>query len=186
MGFMIPVVQAVGGFFTSGGLGGALKAGGALLSGVQAFQTASYQSSVAKMNAQIADENAARARQRATLAAQENDLATVGMLGEQLSVQAASGLSTGSRSAMMTRKATRQRGRLDSLNIIQGGDVEAYNYKTQAANFRSDAKASSLDAAGGLLGGVMKAGSLISNASSTRNPSRFDRRPVPRQRNLLT
>lgn len=134
-----------------------------------------YQAAVAEQNAKIAQQNAQRATDRAAIEAQENDLLTRGMLGQQMAAMSASGVSTDSPSFLMTRRAARTRGRLDTLNIIQGGQLENYNYLTDATNQRAVAAGARsqgyANAFGTALGGV---GSLISTARPTVMASRFD------------
>jgi hypothetical protein len=140
-----------------------------------AIGTANYQSAVAEQNAKIAQQNAARATDRAAIEAQENDLLTRGMLGQQMAAMSASGVSTDSPSFLMTRKAARTRGRLDTLNIIQGGQVESYNHQLDAVNQRAAAAGARsqgyANAIGTGLGGL---GNLIGMARPSPMASRFD------------
>src|SRR5882672_6802881 len=101
-------------------------------SGALGFMQAQYQGQVAKMNADIAKENAKRAETRAGIEAESNDLQTKTLIGEQTAAQAASGVSVAGESQMLTRRSSRMIGHNDSLNIIQAGQLEAYNYRTQA------------------------------------------------------
>lgn len=143
--------------------------GSAALGAVGTIAAGSYQAAVANMNADVADENAKMARQRAQLEAYENDMMTAGMLGEQEAAQSASGVSLTSRSAVLTRKAARQLGRRDTLNIRQAGEVEAYNYKVDAANQRAAGQGARMQAGVSALGQFMGAtGNLIGGARSTR------------------
>lgn len=149
-------------------LAGWLSAAASGVSAITGFAAANYQAKVADYNAEVAKDNAVRAEQRAAIEAQDNDMATLGLLGEQESAQAASGISLRSKSAVLTRRAARQLGRRDTLNIIQAGDVEAYNYRVQAAGERANAGMARSAGVGNLLGGFLSmGGSLIGNAKST-------------------
>lgn len=136
-----------------------------------AIGAGNYQAQVAEMNAKIAADNAARAQERANIEASENDLLTRGFLGQQLAAQSASGVSTTSPSFALTRKAARIRGRQDSLNIIHGGQVESYNFRTDAANQRAAAAGARTqgyaNAFGTALGGV-------SNLIGMARPTAYD------------
>lgn len=155
------------------------SAAGSALTAVSGFAAQRYQAKVAEYNADIAEENAQRAESRAALEAQDNDMATLGLLGEQEAAQSSSGISLRSKSAVLTRRAARQLGRRDSLNIVQASKVEGYNYRVQAAGERANAKMARNASVGNLLGGFLAAGgSLIGNSKSTTksfgSPSAYD------------
>lgn len=123
------------------GLSAILTAVGTGISAASALGSAIYQKNMADMNARIADDNAKRAIERSQVEQQSQDDMTRGMLGEQEAAMSSSGLSLNSRSSVMTRKAARELGRLDALNIRQAGEIEAYNYKAEAASQRAMGKA---------------------------------------------
>lgn len=153
-----------------------LSAAGSVVSGVLGFASANYQAQVAQMNQEIAMENAARANTRGQEAAMEQDALTRGMLGEQIAAQSASGLSLSSGSAIKTRKAARVLGRKDAENVKEAGDIEAYNYKVDAANFGAQGNSARLSGMGSLLGGFLNAGTVLGGARATKrsyasNPS---------------
>lgn len=150
-------------------LSGAASAAATGVSVLSQVAASRYQAKVAEYNANIADQNAKRAEQRAAIEAQDNDMATLGMLGEQEAAQTASGVSLRSKSAVLTRRAARQLGRRDTLNIVQAGDVEAYNYRVTAAGERANAQMANRAATGSLLGGFLSiGGSLIGNSQSSK------------------
>lgn len=170
-------------FLATLSLGSILSASGTLLSGVTGLAAASYQASVANMNAQIAEENAKMAVDRGREAAQEQDAQTRAAIGEQVAVQSASGLSLNSRSQILTRRAARRLGRKDARNVMEAANSDAYNYKTQAANFKADAKGARLSGIGSALGSVLSAGSIIGRAQSTTTP--YFANPTPRPQSLV-
>jgi len=148
-------------------IGAVIGAVSGIASGIMAAQQAQYQAQIAKMNEKIAKENAKRAIDRSQVEQENNDRQTRVLLGEQEAVQAASGLSLTGKTAIRTRRAARAMGRLDALNIRQAGELEAYNYKVDAANFAAAAEAKKMEASHSLLGGFLSGiGSLVSGAGS--------------------
>jgi hypothetical protein len=90
------------------------------------------------------------------------------MLGEQEAAQTASGISLRSKSAVATRRAARQLGRRDSLNIVQASKIEGYNYRVEAAGQRAQGQmAKQAGRTNALSSFLSLGGSLIGNASST-------------------
>lgn len=171
----------------------AIAAVSSVASGFMGMQQSAYQAKVANMNAQIAEENAKRALERSRIEQEDSDrFQTAAMLGEQEAAQSTSGLSLTGKSAILTRATARKLGRRDALNIIQAGEIESYNYRTQAANFRADAGAARLSGVSSLLGGFIGAAggfadrmpsSLMSGASATRR--RFAPYPVAKPYGLV-
>jgi hypothetical protein len=156
-----------------------------VVSGVLGFVQSSYQAQVAKMNEEIAEENARRARERAAIEAEDSDRETGALIGEQTALQGASGLAVTGKSQVATRRSARQLGRLDTLRIIQAGDVEHYNFKVDAANFKAERKAAKLTGISNLVGGFLGAAgatpsSLIGSSRSTANAGRFVPKPIPK------
>lgn len=148
----------------------AIGAIGSVVGGVMGMQQASYQAKVAKMNEQIAKENASRAIDRSHIEQEDFDrFETANLLGEQEAAQSASGLTLTGKSQVMTRAAARKLGRRDALNIIQAGEIEAYNYRTQAANFAAQAKAAKMSGTASLVGSFFSAAGQL--ASSAYNPA---------------
>lgn len=148
-------------------IGAVLGAVTGIMQGMMASQQAEYQAEIAKMNEKIAKENAKRAIDRSQVEQENNDRQTAVVLGEQEASQAASGLSITGKTAVATRRAARKMGRLDALNIRQAGELEAYNYKVDAANYAAAAEAKKMEARNSMLGGFLSGiGSLVSGASS--------------------
>ena len=175
MGFLLPVAGAIGGAVGGGGgfgtftslIGGALGAIGSIAEGNAAAAQANYQAQIAEMNQQIAEDNAARRRDVAQLEAQQQDDQTRQLLGQQLAAQSASGVSLGSRSSLGARRAARSIGRRDALNLIQSGELDAFNSLTDAANFEASAGAQRMAASNSRLAGFLgAANSLIGTAGS--------------------
>lgn len=150
----------------------------AIAGGFMQMQQAQYQAEIAKMNEKIAKENAKRAIDRSQIEQEENDRQTRVILGEQEAAQAASGLSLTGKTQIRTRRAARQLGRVDALNIRQAGELEAYNYRVDAANFAAAAAAKKMEAQHSLLGGFLSAaGSLVGGADSLGSRSVYTQGP---------
>src|SRR5262245_45852379 len=144
----------------------ALGAVGALASGVMGFAQSSYQASIAKMNQQIAKRNAVMTADRTQIEQENQDVKAANALGEQVSSQAASGLSLTSPSMVRSRQTARRLARMDALNIRQAGRIDEYNYMSAAATFKAQAAADRASRFGDLLGGFMGAAkSLIGSGS---------------------
>lgn len=186
MSFIPAVFTAIGKAVSSIGLGTIASVGSTVIGGLSAVQQARYQEAVAKANQQIANQNAAMALERSGLEAADQDALTLAAIGEQLALQSASGLSTDSRSNIMTRKTARELGRKDALNVRYAGQLTARNFQTQGMNFGAEAAAARAEAAGSLLGTFLSTGSLLSRGRSVRNPERYTGVPYARPATLLT
>jgi hypothetical protein len=155
-------------------LAAVLSAAGSLVSGISAMQQANYQAAVAKANQVIANQNAVRAIDKGQVDQQSQDTQTLGMLGEQEAAQSASGLSLSGKSQILTRKAARELGRLDALNVRQDAELKAYDFKTQAMNYGAQAQSLKMQGQGNLLASFLNAGTgLLSSASKIRNANRY-------------
>lgn len=143
-----------------------LGAVGGLLSGGLGLMQGLYQAQVAKNNARIANWNAGLAEQKAQIEQQDKDRENRGALGTLIAEQGASGIAITSPSTMDTRGAAAQLARQDALRIRQAGDIESWNFKQQAADFKAQAGADTLGGVanfvGGILGGVK---SLVGGSS---------------------
>lgn len=167
-------------------VGTGLSIFGAIQQGKAEAASQEYQANVAQANANIAEKNAQRTQQAAAEEQFQQDQSATALFGEQEAAQGASGLGLKSKSFIATRRSARQLSRLDALNIRQQGDVQAFGYRTDAANQVSSSEmhkaagknaltASYLNAASSLVGG---ASSLIGGvgkygASAPRKTSSF-------------
>ena len=180
MGFLAPVVGAVGS--AAGGIGGGLgtafsvlstlvggvvSAAGQNASAQAANQQAQYQAQINDMNAQVERDNAARVRDASQIEQQQADIETDALLGQQVATQSSSGVDIGSRSSLGARKAARQIGRRDALNIRQAGELDAFNNLTEAAGLDASANLQRMAGRNALKQGRLGAfGTLIGAASS--------------------
>lgn len=161
-----------------------LTAASTAVTGVLQYSASQANASIMEMNAQISEDNAVRAIQRAQVEQEAQDQQTRAFLGEQLAVQSSSGVNIGSGSPVLTRVAARELGRMDALNIRQAGELESYNYKVDAASGRAQAQVERTNAAMGLLGSFLSAGSAITKAPRTQR-SVFGPTPSSRPASLL-
>lgn len=175
----------------------AVAAVGELAGGTLGMLQENYQAQVAEMNARIAKQNAIRAQQQGTIDMQLKDMDTAQLLGEQLTQQAASGVSVSGESQIRTRNAARWYGAVDRQQIKENAALEKHNYLVDATNYRAEAKNARISGASAMIGGVTAAAgtigqamasgqSLMGGASSTAAASGgvAPPRPVPRPMSL--
>lgn len=160
-----------------------LTAVGSVVSGFATYQAAQANAAQQQMTENVANENARRAIERSQIEQQDQDIQTKLLLGEQMAQQAGSGVNVGFGSTLYTRRVAREMGRRDALNVRQSGEIEAGNFKNQAASARLAAGAARTQGALGLLGGFLNAGSAIGRAEfpAARN---YAPTPPPRPRML--
>lgn len=153
-----------------------LTAGTAVVGAVSAIQGGNYQAAVARNNARIAEENAARMNEASQREALRSDQDYRALLGEQLAAQGASGLDILGRSAVSARQLTRRTGRRAAMDIIDEGAAGARRSLQEAANFRAEGKQARLQGylsgASSVLQGASDVGTLIRG----RRPRSFERR----------
>lgn len=153
-----------------------LTAGAAGLSAVSAIQGGNYQAAVARNNARLAEENAARISEASQRESLRSDQDYRALLGEQLAAQGASGLDILGRSQRSARMLTKRTGRRAAMDITDEGAAEARRSLQEGANFRAEGKQARLQGylSGGaaLLQGASDVGTMIRG----RRPRSFERR----------
>lgn len=160
-GLELPAILAIAGTATS-----VLSAG---FGAVSAMGQASYQSKLAAMNAQIERENQVRSINEASIAAQEQDLATRAVVGDELMTQAQSGLSVNSGSSRRAVRDIRLLGRKDAMNIRQSGELEKFNSAQREFGFLAERNQANSARTNAAISGVVDVGStLLSGAQLTR------------------
>lgn len=145
--------------------------------GAMGMMQANYQAQVASNNAKIAKDNAALASVRGGIEAQLQDVQAAQAQGEQISQQAASGVSLSGDSQIKTRAQARLFAAGDRNRIRENANYEAYGYKVQAANFKAEQKSAQMSGIASMVGGVLSGiggmaetgfgKSLIGGSSST-------------------
>lgn len=98
-----------------------------------------YQAQVNKNNAQIAEWQAQDALARGAKAEQNQRLKTSQLAGAQRARLAASGVALDEGSALSILQDTEFMGEMDAANIRDSAQRDAWGYRTQGANYRSDA-----------------------------------------------
>lgn len=175
MAFLAAIPAAISSFVGSAGsvlgtVGTIASAGTSILGGIAANNAAKAQEQIARNNSAIAEENAQRASEAAQNQQIQSDNEIAAFVGQQKAQQSASGLSTNSRSSMLTRRAAQRIGRQDALNIINQGRAETRNFQQQAADFRTEGNMARSAGRNALISGFLNAGSsLVGSASPTRS-----------------
>ena len=155
-----------------------------VVSGTAAFASAQANANIADYNAEINEQNAKRAIDRAQVEQEEQDLAAAGFLGEQTAAIAAGGVDVGTGSALRSRVAAKELARKDALNIRQAGEIEAYNYQADAASQRAQADGYRAQGMFSALGAFLEAGTFAGGAQKTKKQT-FQPVPRPRPASLL-
>lgn len=141
----------------------------AVVTAASTVMGAMYQGQVAKNNAIIAENNAGRAIQEASVAAQEGDQAAAADIGQMISQAGASGLTLNTGSQGLKRKSASELAARDRGYTVYKGATEAAGYRQQAEDFRSEASAAKSSAIFGLIGGGLDIGTSLVNRKTTVN-----------------
>lgn len=123
---------------------------------VTASQTADY-------NAQVAEQQATYARQKAEFEAKQQAARMRKLLGEQKVAYASGGVSLLSGSAQDVFGDTLEQGMIDAALIRDGGTNESNAYMTKAAQFEKEGQSALIS------GGINIGSSLITNFDSLSN-----------------
>ena len=176
MAFLAPLAAAVPAFLGSTTGIAALTAGTAAVGALSSIQAGNYQAAVARNNAQIAQENAARLSEASQREAMRSDQDYRALLGEQLAAQGASGFDILGRSQTAARMLTTRTGRRAAGDIFDEGTSASRRALQEAANFRGEAKQAKLQGYVSAAGQLLQAGSDISSFIRGRRPKSFERR----------
>ncbi|RMD00067.1 hypothetical protein EAY64_05575 [Aquitalea palustris] len=162
--------------------GAATKAYGASQQAAAQQASANYQSQVMANNAIIAQDQATVAENNGQVAAMNHDLQTAQTFGAQRAAFGANGVDMSQGSALNTLATTQFMGQRDSATIMDNAMRQAWGYKTQAADYASNATAekeiassiSSTAAVGtSLLGSATQANSAWQTYSSANGNPNF-------------
>lgn len=149
---------------------GALSAAGAAKSGEAQSQSYKYQSGIAKLNQQLAANNAQYAMQVGDQQNQRFGLGAAAQMGQIKAAQGSSGLDLNSGSAAQVRASQTSLNRLDSSVIRQNAARTAYNYEMQGATDQAQSIMDTSAASNSLTAGYLGAGaSVLGSASSVSN-----------------
>lgn len=125
---------------------------------VQGYQQGQAEAAMAGQNAQIARDNAARARLDGAMAEEAQRREARKALGRSAAAAsqsggAAGGPNTGSYGALLTQSS--REAELDALNIRYGAESEAHGNLVQAAQFDMERKAAKQRARGAVVSGIL-------------------------------
>lgn len=148
-------------------VGAAIGAAGTIVSGVSASNAQKYQAQVAENNAAIARQNAEYAMQAGHAETEKTSLKGAANLSNIKAGQAASGVDINSGSAVDVQASQRETNKLDSETTLNNAQLKAYGYRTQETGFKAEAQLNRAAATSTLIGtGFSAAGGLLGSASS--------------------
>lgn len=177
MAFIAPLAAAALPALTSTAGVGALTAVTSGIGAVSSIQNGYYQAAVARNNARISEENAARISAASQEESLRSDQDYAALLGEQLAAQGASGLDILGRSQVAARLLTQKTGRAAAKDISNEGTSRSRQMLQEAANFRAEGKQAKLQgyigAAGAIAQGVGEFGNTLVRGRRARS---FERR----------
>lgn len=181
MGFLAAIPAALGSLAGgAGGIGTILSVAGTVVGAMGQAAAARQQAKIADANAKIAYENAQRATSASQEQVQDSDREMAAFVGQQEAQQSASGLSTNSRSSVLTRKSAQRIGRIDSARITEQGRSNARNFMQQQNDFEMQAKSARSSARFAMLGGMLGAAtSLVGGSSPTSSYTANSMRNTP-------
>lgn len=148
-------------------IGGAISAGGSILSGQSQSAMYGYQAGVAQLNQKIALQNADYTRIVGGSANYKQGLTTGATLAAEKSGQSASGLDVNSGSGAAVRSSTTQLGQYDESVMATNYAKKAYDYDVEAASKGAEASADLIAGKNAVTASyVSAAGSILGTAGS--------------------
>lgn len=161
MAFIAPLALGLG------AVGAGVSAVGTIAQGQATANAAHYSAQVAQNNAKIAEQNAEYSTNAGQAHAAASSLKSAATGGRIRATQAASGVDVNTGSAVDVQESQRELGKLDTETVLNNAELQAYGYRTQAANFKSQAELDELKADQAPIGAALGAGGgLLSDASS--------------------
>lgn len=146
---------------------GAASAGGSILGGIAGQGQANYQAGVAKINANIAKQNADYSRAVGEQQAELSGMKTRAQIGSTKVAQAAHGIDINSGSAALVRGSEAEIGQFDQAVIRSNAAKRAYGYEVEAMNDTAQSKLYTAAGQGAMTQGVIgAAGSILGTAGS--------------------
>lgn len=146
--------------------GTGVSALGALSQSAAASRQAAYEAQVAQNNQTIANQNAAYAAKAGEEQSYQQSLRERQREEAVVAGLAASGVDVNSGSARQVRESENVLGQTDVANVRQRAALEAYGYRSQAANFGAQAQLERAASSSDLTSGYLSAGgTLLSGAS---------------------
>lgn len=177
MAFIAPLAAAAIPALTSTAGVAAMSAATTGIGAISAIQNGNYQAAVARNNARIAEENAARISTASQKESLRSDQDYAALLGEQLASQGASGLDILGRSQVAARLLTGKTGRTAAKDISEEGTSRSRQSLQEAANLRAEGKQAKLQGYIGAAGAIAQGAADFSNTLVRgRRPRSFERR----------
>lgn len=139
----------------------AISAAGSMVSANAQSQAMKYQAKVDEMNARIEDKRAVDAIERGQKEEQLQRREVSAFMAKQTAAQAAAGLDVGYGSPLQTIVDTAVLGELDAMQIRKNAEIEAYDRKVGAANYRASADMNRAGARNAMIGGFFDAAGTI-------------------------
>lgn len=170
MAFVAPLAAV------AGIAGAGVSALGTISGGEAQSANASYQAQVALNNQTIADQNANYAVEAGEVSASNQSLKNAAQFGRLKTSMAANGVDINSGSAVDVEKSARIEGDTAAATTLSNAELQAYGYRTQAANFGAEAGLETTEAGEATTGAeIGAAGGLLSSASGVASkwPSIF-------------
>lgn len=151
-------------------IGGITSAVSGFVQGEAQKQMYDYQAGIARLNAQIAQQNSDYTLNVGEAQAQRAGLAGGQRMGEIRAAQGASGLDVNSGSAKQVQTSQKQLTQTDVASIRSTAAKTAYNYRVQATGLTAQANLDTVAGQNARTAGMLNAGSsLISTATSVSN-----------------
>ena len=148
-------------------LGGITSAIGAFVQGQAQQEMYNYQAGVARLNAQIADQNATYTRQVGELQAAQAGLAGAQRMGQIRAAQGASGLDVNTGSAKQVQQSQGQITSMDMTAIRSNAAKTAYNYEVEGTQYIAQANLDTVAGKNARTSGMINAySSILGSASS--------------------
>lgn len=155
---------------TLGTIGAGVSALGTLGAGIAQGDAASYAAQVAQQNAAIEQQNASRAIAAGQQAAQSESMKGAAQLGEIKAAQAASGIDVNTGSAVDVQAGQREVNELDTENVLNNAQLQAYGYRVQATSDLDQAALDKAQAEEAPIGAALSAvGGFLGNSSGISN-----------------
>jgi len=130
--------------------GAIIGTAGALMSGINSYQSsqasasaAEYQSDIYRQNASIAQNNAVTERQSGIDEARKIKLQTLSNISSQQVAMAANGVDIGEGSALELTDSTKYYGEMDALTTYSNANSRASAYEAESSNYLAQAGMSS-------------------------------------------
>jgi hypothetical protein len=154
-----PVLAGAG--IAGSALGAVTGAFGSWFGGQASSNLYQYQAAVAKINQQIAEQNAKYATAAGEVKAQESGMRTRAEIGQTRAVQGASGLDVNRGSAVEVRASEADIGAENTATIRSNAAREAYGYKVQGFQAGAQSTIYGMAAKNATIAGDIGAGSSI-------------------------